>query len=282
MLKTKFLTLCLIANLLTSMICQADDIGQIVHVSGGVMKFYTGSVEVAEGERLQVKNSRGERDLTIEVMRVEPPYAYGTVTHIRAMPWGFLETMNEDRRVVLEVNKNDAFHGFFFVGGSYSEKVGDYGGNNYGLGIGMSGKLPVFDISQLRWSVALQADDLGKDHVGNGKRISYYMIGAGQSIGGFQYFAHLGIADHLTMPESGAPDVVDPYTGASYPSDVQHDTELGYLLTAKYVYFFKDISRNRQWGWGIGPYLSVGGTFASTSYKNTYTLGLSLDMLALL
>lgn len=241
------------------------------------VRFFIGDMKIEKGEELKIKNSLGRRDVTIKVLSVEPPYANAEVVRID-LPLGVaFETMHSGRSVALEVDQREIKRAYFFVGPSFSEKVGEFGGTNYGLGLGFNGAFPIWTHHDLSWSLLLQADDLGTDTAGNGKRTGYYMFGLGQVRERWQYFAHIGVVDNMTMPKGGK-TVVDPYTGANYPDNVVHTSNFGYLMSIKYYYPIRKVSRNSDSGWGFSPYFSMGGSFNSSGYKNTYTLGACIDM----
>lgn len=255
----------------------AEELGQIVPSENGSnkMRFFTGDLDIEIGEQLKVRNSAGTRDMTIEVVAVEKPYAEAEVINLDLTRTRVIETRQSKRTVALLVEPHEIYRTYFFVGPSSSEKFGEFGGVNYGLGLGFSGTFKSY--KPLSWSLIFQADDLGEDAIRVGKRVSYYMIGLGQNWGRFSYFVHLGVADNMTMPPDGGV-TTDPSTGASYPDNVLHKSTLGYLVTLKYHYPLRKVSRNSSLGWGVGPYLSAGGSFDTQAYRSTVTVGLSVDL----
>jgi hypothetical protein len=259
----------------------ADQLGEVTEVQAGTdnFKFYIGEIPVKVGEILQVRNSTGQKDLRIQVTAVSGPYAQGEVISAYYSTVG-LEKMHKGRIVVLDIDPNEISEMYFYVGPSFSQRVGDFGGTNYGLGLGFNGPLSYRKDLNLRWSLVLQADDLGKDSDENGKRVSYYMFGVGRKTERLQYFLHLGMADNMTMPKDGT-TVNDPYTGAPYPDNVQHKNKFGYLLMLRYPFVMTPITRNKLTGWSIGPFATVGGSIGSNAYKNTITAGVSFDLTGL-
>lgn len=258
---------------------EAQELGEVLSADDGIVTIYIGKEKIQPGELITVRNSKGVKDIQIEITEVKGTVARGRIFKFnRSALMNGVETLNKKRRAILKVDDAKKTSFSFLVGPSFSKKVGEYGGSNYGLGLSGSGPLSFWKKHGLRWSMQLQADDLGKDSYGNEKRVSYYMFGLGKEYHGFHLYGHLGLADNMTMPKEKGSTVVDPMTGAVYPDNVEHSNYVGYLFTARYPFVMKKVSRNNLAGWSLSPYLTYGGAFSSRSYKETLTVAISVDI----
>jgi hypothetical protein len=250
----------------TGFAASAQELGTITKIDRKTeqVQFYIGNVDVQVGEILSVYNSFNVLDLKLRVVAVDPPYATGEFAGYEANP-GHIEPMHKNRRVRLSLDKTQAVDFSFLLGPDFSSKVGGFGGSNYALGLNILFHLP----QQWLLNLQLQADDLGKDPAGNGKRVSYYMLGAGRELGPVQLLLNLGEADYMTMPAVSTGNTVDPYTGATYPNNVEHKSKLAYQFMAKYQFHIREPNRNASWGWGISPAVTYGSAFSPAGYKPT-------------
>ena len=164
----------------------AAEVGEIINISKkGVIKFYIDQIDVKTGEMLGVLNSKGDVNFKIKVTSVKSPYAEAMVVSVKPTYMsGFVERIMKGQRVRLTININELRYLSFFVGPTFSNKVGGFGGTSYSMGLDVGAYIN----PEWLWSVRIQADDLGEDSAGIGKRKAYYLIGAGYEYSGVRTF----------------------------------------------------------------------------------------------
>lgn len=203
----------------------AYDLGEITEVRGSTIRFFKGDEVVNENEQLKVLNTQGKVNFDVRATKVDGGMADAVVTGAQFDPeTGFLEALKPGQKVRLRIVASELSSGSFFAGANFSEKTGDFGGTNYTVGLRYMRPFK----ERMKLSFVLQADDLGKDSLGVGKRKAYYMGGVGYELCGFLALAHIGVVDIMTIPIDGTTQTIrDPY-GGSYPAGVQHTLNFGY------------------------------------------------------
>jgi len=258
---------------------RSAQLGEVTQVSADSITFFKGKEEIQVNDRLFLLNSYGNVNAHLVVTALDGESAQAQIVGYELVPGSnYLEKISKGQIVRLTFEKKEIKSFGFFIGPNFSSKVGGFGGTQYSLGLQFNQNWTETFFINYR----LQADDLGKDTHGIGKRKSYYMIGLGYTYKNFQFIGDVGIVDIMTIPKEGTTEThMDPYTGASYPAGVSHSNNAGYLLSVQYPFKMKEVSRTERNGWSIVPGVSHANQFNNSDYKPITSIYMNFEFLFL-
>jgi hypothetical protein len=248
----------------------------------GQVRFFIGSIPIQVNEELRLEKTWGQSAVFFRVISVDPPTALAEVKFINVFPHAILIPLQPGQKIVMEVRAEAVKTFGFHLGTTFAEKVEDFGGTNYALGLNFSGWIN----PELSWEARLNVESLGKNSLSVEKRRGLYMVGVGhdlfkEQVRDLHVAGLIGMIDTMTISEGGNATAVDPYTGVSYPLNrtVAHDERFGYMLLLSKRFLWKELTRNNSVGWAFTPFVSYTDTFARTSYKATTTAAVALELL---